>query len=291
MSDSERVIGIIGSGTMGAGIAQAAATAGFVVKTLDTDQQLVKDAYQGIRERLDGKLAKGKLSQVERDAIVERLHVAAGLSDIKDVECIIEAVPEDLALKRRIFSEIDGVVSPRTLLATNTSSLSIAKIADGLKNADRFIGMHFFNPAPVMKLIELVRGPETGDQAVVGARAVCTKLSKTAVLVKDSPGFIGNRVNRPFYLEAMRLLESGEADVLTIDAAVRDVGGFRMGPFELLDLIGLDVNLRVTETVYNGFGKPKRFTPSPIQKKLVSEGHLGRKSGRGFYDHSDGRLI
>ena len=139
MSDSERVIGIVGSGTMGAGIAQVAATAGFVVKTLDTDQQLVKDAYQGIRERLDRKLAKGKLSQVESDAIVERLHVAAGLSDIKDVECIIEAVPEDLALKRQIFSEIDRVVSPRTLLATNTSSLSIAKIADGLKNVDRFI--------------------------------------------------------------------------------------------------------------------------------------------------------
>lgn len=276
---------------MGAGIAQAAATAGFVVKTLDTDKTLVKDAIDGIRDRLDGKLAKGKLSQVEHDSIAGRLHVAEGLGDIKDAECIIEAVPEDLALKRKIFSELDRVVSPRTLLATNTSSLSIAKIADGLTHIDRVIGMHFFNPAPVMKLIELVRGPDTGDQAVVDARSVCTKLSKTAVLVKDSPGFIGNRVNRPFYLEAMRLLESGEADVQAIDAAVRNVGGFKMGPFELLDLIGLDVNLRVTETVYNDFGKPGRFTPSPIQKKLVSEGHLGRKSGRGFYDHSDGRLI
>jgi len=272
---------------MGAGIAHAAAAAGFVVRTLDTDCKLVEAGYARIKDRLDRRVAKGKLPRGERDATLARLHVAEGMDCFKDAEVVVEAVSEDLALKRKIFAELDAVVSDRTLLATNTSSLSVAKIAKGLTHADRLIGMHFFNPAPVMKLVELVCAPKTGDQAVVDARAVCAKLEKTAVKVTDSPGFIGNRVNRPFYLEALNLLEQGEADIRTIDTAMRDVGGFRMGPFELLDLIGLDINLRVTETVYNDFDKPQRFKPNAIQQKLVADGHLGRKSGRGFYDHSN----
>lgn len=272
---------------MGSGIAQAAATAGFTVATLDTDPSLVKAAYAKVAERLDRRVAKGKLPKHERDSIIERLHVAENISRFKDAECVIEAVSEDLALKRKLFTELEGVVTERTLLASNTSSLSIAKIGEDLKRPDRFLGMHFFNPAPVMKLVEIVRGPKTGEQAMVDARAVCTKLDKTAVKVKDSPGFIGNRVNRPFYLEALQLLETGEADIRSIDAALREIGGFRMGPFELLDLIGVDINLRVTETVYNDFGKPERFKPNAIQEKLVANGRFGRKSGCGFYDHSN----
>lgn len=287
MSSSERLIGVIGSGTMGAGIAQSAAASGFTVKTLDTKPDLVEKAYASIAARLDERVAKGKLPKHDRDDTMARLGVATGYGDFAHAECVIEAVTEDLALKRSIFGELDKVVSPRTLLASNTSSLAIAKIAEGLRHADRFLGMHFFNPAPVMKLVELVQGPQTSDQAMVDARAVCAKLEKTPVKVKDSPGFIGNRVNRPFYLESLRLVESGEGEIRTIDAALRSAGGFKLGPFELMDLIGIDVNFKVTQTVWEDFGRPARFTPSTIQQKLVEAGHLGRKTKRGFYDYAN----
>lgn len=285
---NERLIGIIGSGTMGAGIAEASAAAGFVVQTLDTNPELVKLAYAKVGQRLDERVARGKLPRHERDGTMGRLKVATGYDCLRDAECVIEAVSEDFALKQKILADLDKLASPRMLLASNTSSLSIGKLGVGLSHAGRFLGMHFFNPAPVMKLVELVQGPATDEQAMVDARAICTKLDKTPVKVKDSPGFIGNRVNRPFYLEALSLLESGDADVRTIDSAVKTVGGFKMGSFELLDLIGLDVNLKVTESVWADFGKPARFTPSAIQKKLVADGNLGRKTKRGFYDYSSG---
>lgn len=273
---------------MGAGIAHAAAASGFVVRTMDTDPALVRKAYDGIKERLDSRVKRGKLPAHERDATLANLHIAESMSDFAKAEVVVEAVPEKAELKAKIFGELEKAVSDRTLIATNTSSLSVTKLSESVQRKDRFLGMHFFNPAPIMKLVELVSGSDTSDQALVDARAVCAKLEKTAVKVKDSPGFIGNRVNRPFYLEALTLLEQGEADVASIDAAMRDVGGFKMGPFELLDLIGMDVNLSVTEVVYNDFGKPARFTPSKIQQGLVAEGHLGRKTGRGFYTHGDG---
>ncbi len=285
---SNRLLGVIGSGTMGAGIAQAGAVAGYAVHTYDVKPELVTQAYAKIAERLDGAVAKGKMSKLERDQAVARLHVGKSYDELKDAEVVIEAAPEDLALKKKIFAELDRVCSAKVLRGTNTSSLSIATIAEGLKHADRLLGIHFFNPAPVMKLIELVQGPATSDQTMVEGRAVAAFLAKTPVKVKDSPGFIGNRVNRPFYLQALHLLEKGEADIRTIDAAVKGVGGFKMGPFELLDLIGLDINLSVTQSVYEGFNKPERFKPNPIQEKLVETGRLGRKSGRGFYDHANG---
>jgi 3-hydroxybutyryl-CoA dehydrogenase len=267
---------------MGAGIAESAAAAGFLVETCDTTPELVKKAYAKIDQRLQERVAKGKLPKHEHENTMARLKVADGLECLKEAECIIEAVPEDPALKKKILAELDKLVSPRTLLASNTSSLSIAKLGDGLKNSGRFLGMHFFNPAPVMKLVELVQGPATTEQAMVDARAICTKLDKTPVKVKDSPGFIGNRVNRPFYLESLRLVEKGEADIRTIDVAMKNVGGFKMGPFELLDLIGIDINLKVTETIYNDLGRPARFAPNAIQQKLAAEGHHGRKTKRGF---------
>jgi 3-hydroxybutyryl-CoA dehydrogenase len=219
---------------------------------------------------------------------MSRLHVGKSLNVLADAECVIEAVVEDLPAKKKVFADLEKVVSERTLLASNTSSLSIDRIGESLRRPERFIGMHFFNPAPVMKLVELVLGTKSGAQALVDGRAVCAKLDKTAVKVKDSPGFIGNRVNRHFYLEALRLLETGESDIRTIDAAIRTVGGFKMGPFELLDLIGLDVNLSVTKSVWEGFNKPARFAPSAIQERLVESGYLGRKSRRGFYDYANG---
>lgn len=286
---SNRVIGVIGSGTMGSGIAEAAASAGFVTKVLDIDPDRVRKAYAEIGERLDRRVADGKMSGPKREATVSCLEVASAYEDLADAECVVEAVPEDPSLKRQVLAELERVVSPRALLTTNTSSLAIAELAEGMRHEERFLGMHFFNPAPAMDLVELVRGPATSEQAIVDARAICVKLGKTAVQVKDSPGFIGNRVNRPFYLESQRLVETGEATIGAVDQAVKDVGGLRMGPFELLDLIGLDVSQRVSQSLYDAFGKTARFAPSGLQGKLVSNGHLGRKSGRGFYDYSDGR--
>jgi 3-hydroxybutyryl-CoA dehydrogenase len=273
---------------MGAGIAQSAAATGFVVHTFDTSPDLVEKAYATISQKLDERVAAGKLPKHDKEATMSRLHVGKSLSVLADAECVIEAVVEDLSAKKKVFADVEKVVSERTLLASNTSSLSIDKMSESLRRPERFIGMHFFNPAPVMKLVELVQGTKSAAQAMVDGRAVCAKLDKTAVKVKDSPGFIGNRVNRHFYLEALRLLETGEADMRSIDAAIRNVGGFKMGPFELLDLIGLDVNLSVTRSVWEGFNKPARFAPNAIQEKLVESGHLGRKSKRGFYDYTNG---
>jgi 3-hydroxybutyryl-CoA dehydrogenase len=289
--NNERIIGVIGAGTMGAGIAHAAAVSGLTTRLIDVEPPCVEQALEHIRHRLDDRVARGKMPAHDRDAAVSRLHVARGYDDFADAECVIEAVTEDLALKRKIFGELDRIVSDRTLLASNTSSLSIAKIGEGLRRADRFLGMHFFNPAPVMKLVEIVRGPATSDQAMVDARAVVLALDKTPVKVTDSPGFIGNRVNRPFYLESLRLVQDGEGDIRAIDSALRDVGGFRLGPFELMDLIGIDVNLRVSQTVFEDFKRPPRFTPSEIQEKLVKAGHLGRKTKRGFYDYANGEPV
>ncbi len=278
----------MGSGTMGAGIAQSAAATGFVVHAFDTSPDLVEKALAIIGQKLDERVAAGKLPKHDKGATMSRLHVGKSLNVLADAECVIEAVVEDLPAKKKVFADLEKVVSERTLLASNTSSLSIDRIGESLRRPERFIGMHFFNPAPVMKLVELVLGTKSGAQALVDGRAVCAKLDKTAVKVKDSPGFIGNRVNRHFYLEALRLLETGESDIRTIDAAIRTVGGFKMGPFELLDLIGLDVNLSVTKSVWEGFNKPARFAPSAIQERLVESGYLGRKSRRGFYDYANG---
>ncbi len=284
--NKDRIVGVVGAGTMGAGIAQTIAHAGFVVETLDANPDLVRKAYAAVKERLDRQVEKKKLPHHERDETLARLRVASGYDVFRNAELVIEAVPEDVGLKRRILGEIAAVVSPRAVIATNTSSISIAKLADGLPSPNRFLGMHFFNPAPVMKLIELVSGPQTDQQTMVLGVAFTNAFNKTPIKVKDSPGFVVNRVARPFYLESLAMLESGVADVQTIDAAVRDVGRFPMGPFQLLDLIGLDVNLAVTKTVHEGFNKPARFAPSSIQAKLVEQGRLGRKSGRGFYDYS-----
>jgi 3-hydroxybutyryl-CoA dehydrogenase len=279
-------MGVVGGGTMGAGIAQTAAQAGFAVRTFDARPEVVRAAYDAIAQRLDRQVTQGKRSRLERDKIVQRLHVADDTAAFKDAEVVIEAVPEDLALKKKVLGELDGLLPPTALLATNTSSLSIAELAESLRQPERFLGMHFFNPAPVMQLVELVSGPQTTEPTTIRGVSVVRSLDKTPIQVKDSPGFVVNRIARPFYLEALALLESGRADVRTIDAAVKSVGGLRMGPFELLDLIGLDVNLAVTQTVYEGFDRDARYAPSAIQVRLVEQGRHGRKTGCGFYDYT-----
>jgi len=270
---------------MGAGIAHAAAAAGMHVTCVDADKGAVTKALDGIVKRLDERVNRGKLSNYLREETVKRLHAGDDLSSLKNCDIVIEAIVENADAKKKLFRELEGIVSDRAMLASNTSSISITKLAADLKHPGRFLGMHFFNPAPVMPLIEVIAGEKTDNQAVVDAFSIARALEKTPVKAKDRPGFIANRVARPFYLESLDLLKRGVADIRTIDAAMRSAG-FPQGPFELLDLIGLDVNLAVTKVVFEGFDKPSRFAPSEIQEKLVADGRFGRKTGRGFYDYS-----
>ncbi|MFH1416950.1 MAG: 3-hydroxyacyl-CoA dehydrogenase NAD-binding domain-containing protein [Planctomycetota bacterium] len=285
---SERLMGVVGTGSMGAGIAEAAATAGFVVEALDTTAEAVGQAYALIARRLDGRVSAGKLTAAARAEILSRLRVAECQDCLKDAECIIEAVSEEIDLKRRTLAGLDAVASPRTLLATCTSGLSIGELGEGLSQAGRFLGMRFYSPAAIVEVVELVQGPATSDQALVDARAVCAKLGKTAVKVEDSPGFIGDRVETPYYLAALGLLDTGEADIRSIDAAVREVGGFKLGPFEALDAAGVDNSLHAVQTLHAGFGGAGRFRPNAIQEKLVAGGHVGIRTGRGFYHYQNG---
>ncbi|MCK6483440.1 MAG: 3-hydroxyacyl-CoA dehydrogenase NAD-binding domain-containing protein [Phycisphaerae bacterium] len=279
------LIGVVGSGTMGAGIAHALAEHGYDATCMDTDPALVEKAFAAIRQRMDARVERGKLSRFMRDATWRRLRVAKSIDDLAAADMVIEAVVEDLSAKRKLFSQLDRTCRGDAILASNTSSLSITAIAEAVQRPERVIGMHFFNPAPVMPLVEIIAGAKTGQQAVVSAVSLARGLGKTPVKAKDRPGFIANRVARPFYLESLSLLERGCADITTIDAAVRS-GGFPMGPFELLDLIGLDINLAVTRSVHAGFGNAPRFAPNAIQERLVSEQRLGRKTNRGFYDYA-----
>lgn len=286
---SERIIGVVGTGTMGKDIAQAAAITGFAVKLLGSSVERATRAQADIADALAARVTQGTLAPGAKEEAVQRLQVVGDARGLADAECVIEAAPEQLPLKRSVFAGLDAAVSPRTLLATNTSTLSIAKIAQGLRSADRVVGLHFFNPAVDLQVVELVSGLATSEQALVWARSVCAKLGKTPVKVKDSPGLIGSRVSLPLFLESLRLLEGGEADVRTIDAAMCSVGGFAAGPFRRLDSVGLDESLRLTEAVYQALEQPARFAPTPSATltKLVSAGYLGRKTRRGFYDYSD----
>lgn len=283
---AEQVIGVVGAGTMGAGIAYTAAVHGYQVRLTDAAPGAVDKGIAGLREMAEKRVTQHKMSRRQCDEIFAALHPAATLAELRDADVVIEAILEDARAKQNLFVELERVCTPRAVLASNTSSIPITTLAEPLKHANRFIGMHFFNPAPVMPLVELIAGERTDHQTVVSAVAVARAMEKTPVKAKDRPGFIANRVARPFYLESLAMLERGIADISTIDAALRSAG-FPMGPFELLDLIGLDVNLAVTKSVYGGFANAPRFAPNAIQEKLVAEGRLGRKSGRGFYDYAN----
>jgi len=281
-------IGIIGSGAMGSGIAQVVATAGHTVRLLDQNAQALQRANQAIETSLNKLIEKGKLTTEAAAKIIAQVHLTQDMQAFMDCELVLEAIVEDLAVKQQLFRELEMVVPETCILASNTSSLSIASIASACQQPERFIGIHFFNPAPLMALVEVIPAVQTRAGLAEEVRALVESWGKLPVLAKDTPGFIVNRVARPFYGEAIRLLEEGVAGIATIDWAMTELGGFRMGPFQLMDFIGHDVNYRVTESVFTAFFFDPRYKPSFTQKRLFEAGYYGRKSGRGFYSYAPG---
>lgn len=286
-------IGVAGAGTMGAGIAEVAAIAGHNVLVFDPANGAKERFYSNLQKSNQKKIEKGKLTEQQAVEISERLIFTDNLQDFASVDFFIEAIIENLDIKKKLFQDVEAIVSEKAILASNTSSLSIASIAGVCKNAERVIGVHFFNPATLMPLVEIIPGITTEQNITDTTWNLIQSWGKITVLAKDTPGFIVNRIARPFYGEAIRIFEEGIANIETIDYALKTKGGFRMGPFELTDFIGHDVNFAVTETVFREFWFDPRYKPSFTQKRLVEAGRLGRKSGRGFYnyaentDHSD----
>jgi len=281
-------VGVVGAGVMGAGIAQVAARAGHVVVLHDAQDGAVARALKAIGKDLQRDVGKGRLAAAAAEATMQRLHPATGWSDFSRCALVIEAIVEDLDAKRALLRQLHGVIPQDCIIATNTSSLSITAIAAGVAHPERVVGMHFFNPPTRMKLVEVVSGVETAPEVAESAFATAEAWGKKAATAKSTPGFIVNRIARPFYGEAWRVLAENAASPATLDAIVRDCGGFPMGPFELMDLIGHDVNLAVTKSVFEATFGERRYAPSLAQQELVRAGRLGRKSGRGIYDFRDG---
>ena len=286
-------VGVLGAGAMGTGIAQIAATHGHPVAVVDADSGAVTRARSTFDKAIAREIEKGRLGADQGKAAIARVsfnHIPASdpLEAFRDCTIVIEAIIERLDIKREVFSRLEAAVTPDCVLATNTSSLPIAGIASACRHAERVLGVHFFNPAPVMPLVEIIPWLGTAPSTVTTTRALVDAWQKTTVRAADTPGFIVNRVARPFYGEALRIHDEGIADAATIDWAMRELGGFRMGPFELMDLIGHDVNFAVTSSVFAAFYYDRRFTPSITQQRMVEAGMLGRKSGRGFYDYQPG---
>jgi 3-hydroxybutyryl-CoA dehydrogenase len=287
-SRAASVIGVLGAGTMGAGIAQLACRAGAETLLFDPFPEAIERGRERIEDGLRREAAKGRLGAAEARAAMQRLTTVADLQALADCELVIEAVPERPELKRETYERVSAIVGERCVLATNTSSMLVTAVAAAANGPERVVGMHFFNPAPVMALLEVVAGERSADWALELAEATGRAMGKTVIRATDGPGFLVNRCNRPFGLEALRLLGERLADVETIDRVVRLEGGFRMGPFELMDLVGVDTGFEVSKSFYaQSFGEP-RWRPSPISERYVAAGLHGRKSGRGYYDYSGG---
>lgn len=278
-------VGVVGSGAMGSGIAQVAAVAGHRVVIMDANETALTKSELSLKDILQKLEAKGKLKDAA--GIIANISFTTEVAALKDCGLIIEAIVEKLEVKKSVFAALEAQVSDNCVLASNTSSLSIASIAAACKRPERAIGIHFFNPAPLMALVEIIPAVQTNAQLPEQIKNLMLQWGKAPVLAKDTPGFIVNRVARPFYGEALRIMEEGIASMETIDHAVTTVGGFKMGPFTLMDYIGHDVNYVVTETVFESFFYDPRYKPSFSQKRLLEAGWLGRKSGRGFYNYSE----
>ncbi|MGW5848182.1 3-hydroxyacyl-CoA dehydrogenase [Streptomyces sp. NPDC055254] len=283
--ERSRTVAVIGAGTMGQGIAQVALLAGHRVLIYDINAALAADGVSFVQDRLERMAAKGRLDPAEAEDASGRIRAAQGLAGLADCALVIEAVVEDVAVKRALFAALEEVVAPEALLATNTSSLSVTELAAGLAHPGRFLGLHFFNPAPLLPLVEVVSGFATDPAAAERAYRTVLGWGKTPVRCADTPGFIVNRIARPFYAEAFAVYEEQGADPATIDAVLRECGGFKMGPFALTDLIGQDVNEAVTRSVWESFHRSPKFTPSLAQRRLVQSGRLGRKSGHGWFPY------
>ncbi|MFI8069416.1 3-hydroxyacyl-CoA dehydrogenase [Streptomyces sp. NPDC086033] len=286
--DLSSPVAVVGTGTMGQGIAQVALVAGHRVRLYDAAPGRAREAADAIGARLDRLVEKDRLTAADRDAARTRLAAAEHLTDLADCNLVVEAVLERLDVKQQLFRELEDIVVEDCLLATNTSSLSVTAIAGALRHPGRFVGLHFFNPAPLLPLVEVVSGFATDVSSATRAYETARAWGKTPVACADTPGFIVNRIARPFYAEAFAVYEAQGAEPATIDAVMRECGGFKMGPFELTDLIGQDVNESVTHSVWRAFFQDVRFTPSLAQQRLVESGRLGRKSGQGWYDYTDG---
>ncbi len=284
-------VGIIGSGTMGSGIAQVAATSGCTVKLYDTNEAALEKARSGLERILSRLIEKGRIDDDEKTRIQSNITYVDSLKELGDSDLVIEAIMENLDIKKQVFQELEGYVAEKAIIASNTSSLSIASIAASLDKPERCIGIHFFNPAPLMRLVEVIPAVQTSEATLNISVETISNWGKTVAIAKDTPGFIVNRVARPFYGEALRIYEEGAADFATIDNSMKTVGGFRMGPFELMDFIGNDVNYIVTETVFEAFYYDPRYKPSFTQKRLSEAGYLGRKTGKGYYNYKDGKVI
>lgn len=291
MFTKDSVIGVVGSGAMGSGIAQVAATAGHQVYVYDNNEAALSKAESSLKSGLQKLVEKQKISSEESSSISSKLHFTKTLSGLSNCDLVIEAIIENLDIKKKIFHELERTVKQGAVLASNTSSLSITSIAAACDRPQNVIGIHFFNPATLMPLVEIIPGIATSDEVTNNCRALIDGWKKTTVVAKDTPGFIVNRVARPFYSEALRIYEEGMADMATIDWAMKEIGGFKMGPFELMDLIGHDVNYVVTETVWKQFYYDPKFKPALSQKRLLEAGFLGRKSGRGFYQYGEGSKL
>lgn len=281
-------IGIIGGGAMGSGIAQVFAQYGHPVVLYDTNKEALDRSKQNLAKTFEKLVAKEKYTAEKAYEIQNNIEYADSLTAFVSIDLMIEAIIENLDIKKSVFKQVEEIVSDECILASNTSSLSIASIASACSKPERVIGIHFFNPAPLMALVEIIPAVQTREGLADKVKALIQSVGKLPVITKDTPGFIVNRVARPFYSESIRLLEEGVADAETIDFAMTSVGGFRMGPFELMDFIGHDVNYRVTESVFESFFYDPRFKPSFSQKRLFEAGFYGRKSGRGFYNYAEG---
>ena len=279
-------VSVIGAGTMGAGIAQIAATNGHEVYLFDSFDGAIKNAETKLNKILNRLVEKDRISDQETNDILSRINFSEKLVDISGSGLVIEAIIENLEIKQKIFTDIEKLVDNDCIIASNTSSLSIASISSACEKSERVIGIHFFNPAPLMPLVEIIPAVQTSSETLNNAKSIIDSWGKITVIAKDTPGFIVNRVARPFYGEAIRIYEEGVADFSTIDWAMREIGGFRMGPFELMDYIGNDINYTVTETVFAAFYFDQRYKPSFTQKRMMEAGYLGRKSERGYYDYS-----